>query len=43
MKYCLAMENGHFLYKDTDHLSKYGAAKVVEAMGYLNSISEKRK
>ena len=43
MKYCLAMENGHFLYKDTDHLSKYGAAKVVEAMGYLNLSSEKKK
>ncbi len=43
MKYCLAMENGHFLYKDSDHLSKYGAAKVVEAMGYLSSSSEKRK
>lgn len=43
MQYCLAMDNGHFLYKDSDHLSKYGAAKVVEAMGYLNSNSEKRK
>ena len=43
MKYCLAMENGNFLYKDSDHLSKYGAAKVVEAMGYLSSSSEKRK
>ena len=43
MKYCLEMEKGNFLYKDSDHLSKYGAAKVVEAMGYLSSSSEKRK
>ena len=40
---CNGILNNKRIYKDPDHLSKYGAAKVVEAMGYLSSSSEKRK